>query len=309
MKYGWENNKFFVEYGGCSREPKSLREEAHQRAVDIYNVNPKVMLCLSSGLDSQIALESFFSQGIPLECAFLRMGGYNDNELENVKVLERKWGFTAHVVDINPNDVREELESLKTELDAHANHCLQYKFVKSLPEDYDIIQVLHDPWTISSKKLNQHFLFHGYYDPEIARHRVLKKIERSGEIHMFGDSHEFFLSCIQDPIFEYFFDSWIYFEDNGLKQYGNKLPSVLRYEYYIKPMLYSKHWGKNLIYFPKFSGYENIEWLMKEVRVLEVKNVVLIERNELLKRLSTIGAAPKKYYQAPPFITSILRAI
>lgn len=293
-----ENNKFYVEYNSCVRVPSTLRKESERRAREIYEQNNKVMLCLSSGLDSQIALHSFKSQGIPLECSFLRMGGFNDNELENVKVLEKKYGFKTNIVEINPNSVRDEIEQLKPQLDAHANHCLQYLFVSKLPSDYDIIQVLHDPWIYTNKNLGRHFLFHGYYDPEIARYRVLKSIKRSGEIHMFGDSSEFFLSCIGDDLFKYFFNSWVYYDGNELKQYDKKLPDLLRYEYYIKPMLYAKHWEDELSYFPKFSGYENIDWLMKEVRVIKTEKYVAIEFDKLIDHLSRYDGSNKRFVES-----------
>lgn len=307
MNFGFENNKFYIEYTPCKRQPNSLRDEAFTRAREIYSNNQKVMLCLSSGLDSQIALVSFMKQDIPVECAFLRMGGYNDNELENVKVLEKKWGFKTLIIDINPNSVRAELETLKQQLDVHANHCLQYLFVKQLPEDYDIVQVLHDPWTITSKKLNQHFIFHGYYDPEIARYRALKQISRSGNIQMFGDSSEFFLSCISDELFDYFFRSWIYFDGNNLTQYNNKLPDVLRYEYYIKPMLYAKHWGEELQYFPKFSGYENLDWLMQECRTFKKERLVLVDRQKLINHLNDIDGPSAKFYELGPQLSALIR--
>lgn len=307
MIFGFENGRFYIEYSGCTRTPGTLRQEAQARAREIYSQNKQVMLCLSSGLDSQIALHSFMSQQIPIECAFLRMGGYNDNELENVRVLEKRWGFRTHIVDIDPNSVREELEHLKVKLEAHSNHCLQHMFVRQLPGDYSIVQVLHDPWTLTSRKLNQHFLYHGYYDPEIARYRALKAIDRSGAIEMFGDSHEFFLSCVGDSLFDDFFNSWVYYDQNGLMQYGRKLPDVLRYEYYIKPMLYAKHWGDELVYFPKFSGYENIDWLMREVRVLQAERVVLIERKKLIDHLGTINAPARRFYEVPPEIAALIK--
>lgn len=308
MNFGFENGRFYISYAGCARPAGTLRQEAQARAREIYQQNPQVMLCLSSGLDSQIALHSFMSQGIPIECAFLRMGGFNENEYENVKTLEKKWGFRAHVIDINPNEVREELDHLRDKLQAHSNHCLQHMFVRQLPAEHSIVQVLHDPWTITSRKLNQHFLFHGFYDPEIARYRALKAVERSGDIHMFGDSHEFFLSCISDPLFDNFFNSWIYYDGNGLMQYERKLPDVLRYEYYIKPMLYAKHWADELVYFPKFSGYENIDWLMREVRVLQRERMVLIERNRLIRHLSTIGAPETKFFEVSDEIARLLKS-
>jgi hypothetical protein len=191
--------------------------------------------------------------------------------------------------------VRDEIEHLKTKLDVHANHCLQYMFVDQLPKNFDIIQVLHDPWFYTDRKRGTHHLFHGYYDPEIGRYRCLKQLQRSGEIHMFGDSSEFFLSCIRDELFQYFMDSWIYYDGNGLKQYDRKLVDVLRYEYYIKPMLYAKHWNKELIYFPKFSGYENIDWLMKEVRVIRQEKFVAIEFSTLIDHLSLYDGSTRRF--------------
>jgi hypothetical protein len=297
MNFGIENGKFYIEHTSCSRPPGTLREESDRRAREIYTENSKIALCLSSGLDSQIALHSFKSQGIPIECFFLRMGGFNENEYENLKVLEKKYGFSAEVIDINPNDIKEELLDLTKEIDAHANHCLQYKFVSQLPKDYAVIQVLHDPWIITSKRLQKHYVFHGYYDPEIARYRALCHIERSAPIIMFGDSSEYFLSSINDEMFHHFLKSWIYYDGNGLMQYGSKLNDVLRYEYYIKPMLYSKHWGDDLIYFPKFSGYENIDWLYKQSRSIRKERMAFLEWGELIQFFLSGPGKTKRWYE------------
>jgi hypothetical protein len=296
MNMGFDDKgKFYIEHTSCSREPGSLREESDRRARDIYSKNNKVMLCLSSGLDSQLALHSFMSQGIPLECSFLRLDGFNDNEYENLKVLEKKWGFKANIVNINPNTHKEELLAMTKTQDAHANHCLQKLFVSQLPKDYDIVQVLHDPWIITRKDIGKHFIFHGYYDPEIARYRTLKSIERTGDIVMFGDSSEYFLSSISDDLFHNFLQSWVYYDGNGLLQYNLKLNDVLRYEYYIKPMLYAKHWKNELIYFPKFSGYENVDWLFKEVRTIRKEKMCFAEYHSLITHLKSNNGTTVRY--------------
>lgn len=297
MNLGIDNGKFYIEHTSCSRPAGTLRQESDRRAREIYTNNNKIALCLSSGLDSQIALHSFKSQDIPISCFFLRMGGFNENEYENLKVLEQKYNFKAEVIDINPNDIKDELLHLTTEFDAHANHCLQYKFVSQLPKDHAVIQVLHDPWLITSKKIRKHFVFHGYYDPEIARYRTLCKIERDAPIIMFGDSSEYFLSSINDELFHYFLKSWVYYDGNGLMQYGAKLNDVLRYEYYIKPMLYSKHWSEDLIYFPKFSGYENVDWLYKQARSIRKEKMVFIEWNELIRFFMSEPGKTKRWYE------------
>jgi hypothetical protein len=77
-------------------------------------------------------------------------------------------------------------------------------------------------------------------------------------------------------------------------QYDKKLPDVLRYEYYVKPMLYAKHWSGDLTYFPKFSGYENIDWLFKEVREIRKEKMCFLERNDLIQHLRS-GYGTKRY--------------
>lgn len=299
MKWGFEHGRFFVEHAACTRPPASLYGEALIRAHEIYSKGKPPTLCVSSGLDSQIALISFVKQGIPFEAAFLRLGGYNENEHNNLKQLEKRWGFKSIVIDIDPNQHREEIEYLKQELDVHANHCIQHMFVSRLNHAANVVQVLHDPWTVTRRDTNKHYLFQSWYDPEIARFRALDAVpNRTGEIIMFGDSSEFFVSCFNDALFEHFYDSWVYYNQNGLTSNGTHIPDVLRYDYYIKPMLYAKHWGSDLIYFPKFSGYENIDWLYTEVRNVPKKHQCFLERSEFLRRLLCLNGAPFRQYAA-----------
>lgn len=289
-----ESNKFYVEYFPCSRPVGSLREESEIRAREIYEKNNKILLCLSSGLDSQIALHSFISQGIPIECAFLRLDGFNEREYENLKILEKKYGLKVHIVNLNPNKEKEELIEIGKQLDVQVIHSLHYKFVEQLPKEHDIVQVLHDPWITTYRKNKKHYIFHEPSDPEIARYRAIAAVPRSGNIQMFGDSSELFLSLISDPIFDYFLDSWEYFDGNGLLQYNNKIADELRYDYYIKPMIYAKHWSTELTYFAKFSGYENVDWMFTDSRRLDNKHLCFIERGELINFLK-YGSAKKRW--------------
>lgn len=295
MNYGIENNKFFVEYSPCSRPVGSLRAESDARARELYAENQKLILCTSSGLDSQTALFSFKNQGIPIVCAFMHMPGYNDSELENIRVLEKKYGHKTEIITIHPDKVKDEVISLAKKFDTNPHHALHYKFVEQLPDDYDVVQVVHDPWIIS--KNNKHYIYHSYYDPEIGRYETLKNIPRQGNIKLFGDSSELFLSSISDSIFDYFLTSYTYFDSNGLKRQGEDLHHIYRYDYYIKPLLYSKHWGNELIYFPKFAGYEKIEWLSSILKEARKEKMCVIDRNELIAYLKSHNAPLKKYYQ------------
>lgn len=297
MHWGTDKDgKFYVEHSSCTRPAGTLKIESDRRARDIFLDNNKLTLCLSSGLDSQIALVSFLKQDIPIEIVFLRLDGFNENEYENLKTLEKKWGFKAEVINLNPNSHREEIEFLKSELDVHANHCIQHMFVRQLPKDRDIIQVLHDPWIMTDRVNGIHYVYQSYYDPEIGRYRALDAIKgRTGKIIMFGDSSEYFLSSINDDLFHNFLNSWVYYDNNGFEMYGKKIPDVLRYEYYIKPMLYAKHWGNDLKYFPKFSGYENIDWLYAEVRKIVKEKQCFIPWKELISHFKANTGAIKRY--------------
>jgi len=288
MIYGFEDSKFYIDITSCSREIGNYREEFDRRAREI--ASDKLMLCLSSGLDSQLVLHSLKTQGIPVECSFLRVDGYNETEYENVKLLEKKYGFKTNVININPNTRREEIEHIAHQTDVHPNHALQHLFVKELPNDYDIVQCMSTPWLIPREKV--HYAYYGWFDPDVSRHRALNAIEnRTGEIVIFGDTSEMWLSCIADPLVEQFLHSWEYFEDNGLimekaiNQEYKKIPHVLRYEYYVKPFFLAKYWRDELLYFPKLTGFEKIDWIENDAFLNKVrydKHHIIIPIQELI---------------------------
>lgn len=288
MLYGFENNKFYIQYHSCKRQVRSLREECDLRARNLYDENNKIILCLSSGLDSQVALVSFLKQGIPITCAFMHMPGYNDVEFHNLKILEKKHDFKAIVIEIDPIKLEDDCVRLATEFDANPHHLLHYFFLKQLPDDHDVIQVAHDPW-IMTTKTNEHYLVNSFYDPEISRQHVLTSMDRRGEFKLFGDSNELFLSCIQDEIFTYFLNCSNYFNNNKIRQ-------VHRYDHYIKPLLYSKHWNDELIYFPKFSGWENIPWMQK-FNKYDYKKICFVKWDEVISILTSPVDISKKFYE------------
>lgn len=289
MRYG-HDGKFYVEYDSCIRPAGSLRSESDARARDLYATNNKIIICTSSGLDSQTALFSFKNQSIPVECAFMYMEGYNDNEYEHIKLLEKKYGHKTEIILIDPIKLKDECISIAEQYDTNPYHALHYKFIEQLPKEYDVVQAIHDPWIITHN--NKHYIFNSFYDPEISRYETLIKVPRSGKIQMFGDSSEFFLSSISDPLFDYFLKSHTYFNGNSYMP----MHDVYRYEYYIKPLLYAKHWGDELFYFPKFAGYENISWLRERLTEPKKKKLCAIERNELINFFKN-GTGSKRVYE------------
>jgi hypothetical protein len=114
MNFGFENNKFYVDIPPCKRAPGTMRKESDRRALEIAEAGSKLMLCMSSGVDSQAVLHSFYEQGIPIECVYFYMPGHNDVEYAQLKEVEnmalfclpemipfyQRWGFTNEVVKL-----------------------------------------------------------------------------------------------------------------------------------------------------------------------------------------------------------------
>lgn len=300
MKYGFEGNKFFVEIESCKRPVLNMRQESRLRAKEIYETNKKILLCLSSGLDSQIALQSFKDENLPVECVFFKYGKYNLFEYENLKLLEEKFGIKAEIIDIDIDKYIDEILNLSLTLNVHPNHAIHHLFSKRLPDEYSIIQVFHDPWILTRKKDKKNFVYFGLQDPEIARIRAFSSLESHGKkIINFGNSSEFFLSILTDSILQDFLVCSSYYEGNKIQWGQQPIHDVHRYDYYVKPFLYAKYWKNDLLYFPKFRGYENITWIKElENRVnLRHINNCYIELNNLIKFLLSANPDPLRILQ------------
>jgi hypothetical protein len=298
MTWGFVNNKFYIDVKSCSRPIGSYRQEIESRARELSN--NKLMLCLSSGMDSQIVLHTFKSLDIPFECAFLRTDGFNETEFQNLKRLEQKYGIKAEIVNINPDSHKEEIEHLAIELDVHPNHALQYLFAKKLPLDCDIVQSLATPWVVNWK--DNLYMYSGYYDPEKSRYRAISKIpNRTGEFINFDDTSEIALSYINDDLFKYFIQSWDYYENNLIMPNRidftyKSMPQVYRYDFYVKPLFIAKNWGDELIYFPKIAGYENISWINSiEDKSAYDRHHIIMPIQELIDHYQSQTTAVKRY--------------
>ena len=88
MTFGLTDNKFWVEFTSCRYEPADLKTESELYARELSEKYNNLVLSLSTGLDSQVVLHSFLNQGLKLKCAFMSLVGYNQRELEQLKILE-----------------------------------------------------------------------------------------------------------------------------------------------------------------------------------------------------------------------------
>jgi hypothetical protein len=295
MIYGFDNGKFYVEYRGASRPVGNMRQESDQRALDIVSQGGKFMLGFSGGLDSQAVLQSFRDINASIETAFLYLPGYNDNEYEQVKLMDKKYQIKTHIVDMDPMAVKEEVEKISIDLDIPGkNNILQSIFLSKLPDDYNFIQMVHDPYCYINTQFNKAYYFYGYYIPEISRDRSFARLNRKGKNIFYGDTYEFLLSILGDDAYRGAIAAAPYFDGNGLDIEGKYLKSVDRWDYYIKPIIYGKYWGDTLTYFPKYQGFEKIEYL--QGNPLFRKHAVITPYTEVVDILSTPGAS-KRFYE------------
>lgn len=295
MIYGFENEKFYIEYHGCNRPVGNMREESDRRAQDLVEQGGKFMLGFSGGLDSQSVLQSFRDIGAPIETVFLYLPGYNDNEYMQIKFLDKKYQITTQIIDMDPMTVKDEVDRLSLELDIAAkNNVLQSIFLSKLPEDYHFIQMTHDPYCYADKNLEYSvFHYYGYYLPEISRERAFARLNRTGKNIFFGDTYEFLLSIFDDDIYKGAIYSAKYFDGNGLSKPGAHLLTVDRWDYYIKPIIYGRYWGDTLTYFPKYQGFEKVPYLYGNH--LFRKRAVSTPYEDVVRFLKTPGLVVRRY--------------
>ncbi len=300
INFGFEDQKFYVDYASCSRKVGNLREEFEKRAVELYTNQSKLMLSLSAGLDSQVVLHSFFSQEIPIECAFLYHPGYNEFEYINLKKLEKKYGFETLIIDIDPLKCKDEVTSLSQELNLHAYTLIHRKFLSMLPEDYSII--------LGAELPDLYYVNNKWYYVETANSYAISKLRafqtipgKTGEIISWGRTSEILLSLLTDDIVTAYLDTYpLYMSQNRLiYNDGTEIPVIDHGDLYIKPFLYGRYWKDELEYFAKYQGPEGIDYIMNGPNFEYKKNVVGIPYDNFVDHLRSNSPKVKRFYQRP----------
>lgn len=294
MIFGFEDQTYYTEFTSPGRQIGNMREELDATIQTFSNRSNKTIVSLSSGLDSQVVLNSFATQGLPFQAAFLYLPGYNEVEYQNLKILENKYKFKSWVVDIDANSIKDELLHESTQNNVPPNHLLQRKFLSMLPTDYDFVQGIEGPDVIFKNK--NFYYMDAYWSFEHARLRTLQSLPRSGAILNVEKSSEAFVaSILLDDIYTAYLQSHSYFMNNNLQEAdGSKVPQLYFWNYYVKPLMLGKYWGNELCYFPKYQGPEGIEWLVNpSVTQDYTKDAVFVNL-----------AAFKKFLQSPRSLTA-----
>jgi hypothetical protein len=297
INFGFEEDKFYVEYS-CNRIVRNLREEFDKRAVSLYEKNPNQMLGLSTGLDSQAVLHSFYTQGIPLEIAFMYLIGSNENELERLRFLEKKYGFKATIIDMDPYARKDELIDIYQQTKLVPYQLMHLEFLNQLPKNYDFIQGIHGPDFLFRE--NKWYMLETANSFEISRLRTLRLAERDGEIIGWERTGEILLSLLTDDVVSAFINAYPYITENGLRDSnGDPIRIIDHWDLYIKPFIYGKYWGKELEYFPKYQGPEKIDWIMNSKWHEYSKNLVPIPLFDLINHLSKKDGEVIRFWQRP----------
>ncbi len=294
MTNGFDDGKFYLDFISSSRPYGNVREESDRRALELAGHNVKYMLGLSGGLDSQSALHSFCTQGIPIETVFLYMPNYNDNEYEQIKFLDNKYGIKTQIIDFDPYKHKTEIESVGKMLDVPILlNVLHGKFLSLLPEDIVLIEHNLDPFVYVSPSL-KYYYHQGYYMPEMCRKRSFDFYKGSRNHIMYSNTPEFILSTIADDISVAALRASEYFDGSSIKT-----TQFERWDVYIKPLLYGKYWGNELTYFPKFAGRENIDFLIYNDSYLTYMktHAVAIPYYEFLNFMKNQSSSTCRFYE------------
>jgi hypothetical protein len=306
MNYGFENNQFYVEFPALTRVPGNMREESDYRARELASVGSKLILSMSSGVDSQSVLHSFYTQGIPIECVFYYMPGYNEVEYQQLQLVKKKYPVRIDVIDLDPMQYEEHVMITAEKESIHPVQLMQSIFTGLLPDDADVIQMVHDPFVRITKD-EKFYFYQGYHSPEISRIRAMELLKRKGRYIPYGDPTEFLYSILNDDVYKAAIYTHRYFDGNGLLKENFHLDSVDRWDFYIKPIIYGKYWRDELIYFPKYGGWEDVPFMNNNTSRPELKmsttslyrkTAILIPYFEFIKELETSKQA-LRYYQRP----------
>lgn len=306
MIYGFENNKFYIDMPTISRPVVNMRDENDRRAVEIAGMCDKITLGMSTGVDSQAMLHSFVTQDIPVECVFLYTPGYNDIEYQRIPLIEKRWGVKVQILDLDVMKYEDEIVDYCNTEHMSPINSVHRLFLKHLPENANLVQMIHDPFVYVSTTKELYY-YQWYNSPEISRPRASEGLTRSGKYIAYGDTIEFLYSILNDDTFKGALYSNEYFDGNGLTKPGVDVHLLTsdRWDYYIKPIIYGKYWRDELIYFPKFGGWEHLPFMRDDYTRLNRdylsawprEHGTMMKYWKLLEHMGNMNGPTKRYFE------------
>jgi len=297
MSYGFDKDQFYIEYKPCARPVGSVRNEFARRAFSISK-NKNVLLSFSGGTDSQATLLAFKDLNINVDCAFLHMPGYNDNEYSNVLDLKLIHQFELETVTIDPYKEKDWILEQSNRLQIPPNQILHSLFLSRLPNDITFVEGFNgpDPYVHN----NTHYILESANSVEYARLRAYNELCPNVKVIGFEKEEHIYLSVLKEGSLRAFMNAWDYYKIPELA-YGNESPiSVINYwDLFVKPIFYGKNWGNDILYHHKFQGCENIDYIINGMEHRYRDNQIFVPIDELINFLEN-GSDIKRYWQRNP---------
>jgi hypothetical protein len=279
--WGVRNNKFFLNYYPLNRPLNNFRIESENLARFIYSKNNKIIVSLSSGMDSQVVLHSFYSQGLNVDAAFLYMPGSNDDELERIRHLEKKYQFSVRIIEIDAIKVKDQVIEESVKLNIHPYQIIHKLFLEQLPIEYDFIQGSHGPnFILKNKKIH---LIETYNSIEKSFARAFSLLNRSGRYIEWTQYNSILYSLLDDQVMKDFLMAFSYFENANFL--GKKLKAIDYWDCYIKPQIYSNYWNDELMYVSNKVSCQDINYLIDYPKHNYREHLILIEFDSFIDKI------------------------
>jgi hypothetical protein len=303
MMYGVdEKGRYYVEHYPVKRAVGNVREESELFARKLFDENKNITLSLSSGLDSQLVLHSFLVQGLKINTAFMHLPGYNDNEYEQIKVLEKKYNISVDKIDLDPIALKDEVMEEWILTGQTPYHNLHKRFLARLDPETIFIQGLNGPDMYVDQTTNKSYFMQSYNSFETMRARAFDSLNRPGKVIEWFFESPIMLSILKESIIQTYSITYNYFINNDLvykttPTSTKEVPTIIdHWDLYLKPHIYANYWREELEFFPKFGGPEHIDYIMTGPKGDYKSRTVFIQLETIIDHL-TNGTEKKRFYE------------
>jgi hypothetical protein len=245
------DQKWWVGYGRCERQPYDLRTECVIAAGDIWQAAKKdLWLCLSGGVDSEIMAHSFLNLQVPIRAAILRLK--NDLNLHDIS-------WTIPFCDLH--NIKYEIFDLDFEDFVHSGEMLHYAdrskcISPHIPPAMKLIDLIAKKGGYSVLGSAECYLewFEGrwvmYEREKIASlYRHLLATKTPSQVGFFQWNPEMMLAFLRHPVVRQLVRGYIPGVGNTAR---------------IKHQIYSAYWP--IVKRPKYTGFELVNRECAEMR-------------------------------------------
>lgn len=296
MSFGFDTkDNFYIDVKPLVRSVGSPRQEFAERAKSILQNHKNLILAFSGGIDSQATYLAFQDIGYKIECAFMHLPKYNDNEYENVLHCVKKWNINLTTITLDPYKLKDKILSESNRLQIPPNQILHSIFLEHLPEEKTFVEGFNgpDPYVHEGK----HYILESANSVEYARIRAYKQRNKRHTAVFFEKDEHLLASIIKDGTLTSMCNAWNYYKIPGLSYDGEDPISIINYwDLFIKPTFYGKNWGNDLHYVYKYQGCEKIDFIINGMEHDYTKNNMFLDINKLMDHLEN-GKETKRYWQ------------